>query len=165
MLYIKFNDRTVLDDPDIFDLIIEKKWFDDEFVREIIKDVDKSEVIENEIIESPVLGKITPRQLSGGVKMLILLYEYDDIIDATCCGENCAKWLYEISKKKDITVNLNYAMQFDCDVQAVLLYEGKEIHVNNKVECNMNIILIINDIMDKDLHPEARGEEFHEWRC
>ncbi len=39
----------------------------------MIKDVDKSTVIAPRIIESPVLGAITPRELSGGVKTLILI--------------------------------------------------------------------------------------------
>lgn len=43
-----------------------------------------------------------------------MIYEKPDLVfDATSCGENCAKWLIEIGKKNDITVNLNYLMPFD----------------------------------------------------
>lgn len=38
----------------------------------VAKDVDKSTVIDSGIIDSPVLGKIPPIGLSGGVKTLIL---------------------------------------------------------------------------------------------
>ena len=33
--------------------------------------------------------------------------------DATSCGQNCAKYLLEIGKKKDVRVNLNYLMTFE----------------------------------------------------
>jgi hypothetical protein len=164
MLYIKFNDRTAFNDPTMFKYAFEEEWLQDLFVKKMVEDVDKSKVLDNGLIDSPFLGIITPMQLSGGVKMLILAYECDVFIDATCCGDNCAKWFYEISRKKNITINLNYSMHFDCDPEAVLLYEGQEIYVNNEAECNINIVLIINDIIDKDLHPEAREERYCEWR-
>ena len=48
-------------------------WITNERSKAMIKDVDKSTVIAPRIIESPVLGAITPRELSGGVKTLILI--------------------------------------------------------------------------------------------
>ena len=41
----------------------------------MIKDVDKSDVIGPQVIDSPVLGGISPRELSGGVKTLIDIYK------------------------------------------------------------------------------------------
>ena len=40
--------------------------------KEMIYDVDKSVVLDSGVIDSPVLGKIPPTGLSGGVKTLIL---------------------------------------------------------------------------------------------
>ena len=66
------------------------------------------------VINSPVLGPIPPERLSGGVKTLIMIYERPDLVfDATSCGQNCAKWLLEIGKIKDVTINLEYLMTFD----------------------------------------------------
>lgn len=39
----------------------------------MIEDVDKSAVLDSGVIDSPVLGKIPPVGLSGGVKTLILV--------------------------------------------------------------------------------------------
>ncbi|ADU24208.1 hypothetical protein Rumal_3774 (plasmid) [Ruminococcus albus 7 = DSM 20455] len=36
----------------------------------------------------------------------------DKIFNASACGDNCAEWLLEIGKKKDITVNLRHIMDF-----------------------------------------------------
>lgn len=88
-------------------------WITDELSKEMIRDVDKSEVIGARIIDSPVLGGITPRELSGGVKTLICIYKRPDrVFNASACGDNCAKWLLEIGKRQDVTINLRHLMDF-----------------------------------------------------
>ena len=88
-------------------------WITDELSKEMIRDVDKSEVIGPRIIDSPVLGGITPRELSGGVKTLICIYKRPDrVFNASACGDNCAKWLLEIGKRQDVTINLRHLMDF-----------------------------------------------------
>ena len=54
-----------------------EEWLTDDFSKEMIKDVDKSTVVSSRIIDSPVLGAITPKELSGGLKALILIYKDD----------------------------------------------------------------------------------------
>jgi len=89
-------------------------WLEDDFIQKMILDVDKSKCQGGSMIMSSVLGPISPMQLSGGVQTLIMIYMMPDrVFDATSCGSNCAKWLLEIGKKKDVTVNLNYFMEFD----------------------------------------------------
>ena len=53
----------------------------------MIKDIDKSDVISSRAINSPVLGSISTKELSGGVKTLILMM-FDDsgkIFNASAC--------------------------------------------------------------------------------
>jgi hypothetical protein len=65
------------------------------------------------VIDSPVLGGISPRELSGGVKTLIDIYKRPDkIFNASTCGDNCAKWLLEIGERQDVTINLRHLMDF-----------------------------------------------------
>ncbi|MBR3317052.1 MAG: DUF4869 domain-containing protein [Atopobiaceae bacterium] len=88
-------------------------WFDDEFVRRMIKSVDKSIVLGDALIQSPVLGKIAPTQLSGGVKTLILIYYKPELVfNASTCGNNCAWWILRMASKRDITINLRHLMVF-----------------------------------------------------
>lgn len=69
-----------------------------------------------EYINSPILGVITPTKLSGGTKTLILIdNETDKIFNASTCGDNCAKWLLEMGREKDITINLRHIMDFGKD--------------------------------------------------
>ena len=91
----------------------EDEWITDSLVKEMIQDVDHSEVIDNGVIDSPILGKIPPLGLSGGVKTLILvLFEPGKVFNASTCGDNCAKWLLRIAASEDRTVNLRHIMDF-----------------------------------------------------
>ena len=115
MITIVYGDvEGAIKDPDTyFNHTYSQKWFEDPFVKEMIKAVDKSEVLSSHAIESPVLGIIPTTRLSGGVKALILVHKKPELlIDCTACGENCARWLLEIAKKQDTLINLNYFMDF-----------------------------------------------------
>ena len=77
-----------------FKNVYEDEWITDPLSREMIADVDKSVVLGSGIIDSPVLGKIPPLSLSGGVKTLMLIdHMPEQIFNASTCGDNCAKWL------------------------------------------------------------------------
>lgn len=91
----------------------EESWMTDDLSKEMIKDVDKSTVLSPKVIDSPVLGSIPPRDLSGGVKTLILISHVPDkIFNASTCGDNCAKWLLTMGEDRDITINLRHLMDF-----------------------------------------------------
>lgn len=50
----------------------EDEWFEDDFVKMMVQDVDGSTVVSAHSIDSPVLGIIAPERFSGGVKPLLL---------------------------------------------------------------------------------------------
>jgi len=89
------------------------EWITDDFSAAMIKDVDQSIVVGPRMIESPVLGAISPKELSGGVKALILIYkDKSHIFNASNCGDNCARWLLKIGEMQDVTINLRHIMDF-----------------------------------------------------
>ena len=91
----------------------EDNWITETFTKEMILDIDKSNVLDGAVIDSPVLGKISPVSLSGGVKTLILMKnEPEKIFNASTCGDNCAKWILKIAEKQDLTINLRHLMDF-----------------------------------------------------
>lgn len=114
MLSIFFGDMDEsMYGPSFFKYNYDPVWFEDTFVQRMMQDVDHSVYRGGDLIESDILGPIPPERLSGGLMTLILIYEKPDMIfDATSCGENCAGWLLEIGKKKDVTVQLGYLMKF-----------------------------------------------------
>ena len=84
------------------------------------------------LIDSPVLGPISTKEISGSVKTLILM-EFDEsgkIFNASACGDNCVKWIVEIGKRKDLTINLHHVMDFSSVpvFEAVMLNTGVVVH-------------------------------------
>mgnify|MGYP000815288663 FL=1 len=61
-----------------------------------------------------MLGPISPKALSGGVKTLLLLAfdESGEVFNASACGDNCALWILKIAEEKELTINLRHIMNF-----------------------------------------------------
>lgn len=134
MLRIVFGDvdNAVYHPPTYFDNQYEDEWITDPLTVEMIKDIDRSEVVGAHLIQSPVLGPISTKEISVGVKTLILM-AFDNsgkIFNASACGDNCVKWIVEIGKKKDLTINLHHVMDFSsvAEFQAIMLNTGATVH-------------------------------------
>ncbi len=134
MLKIIFGEveNAVYHPPTYFDNRYEDQWITDPLSVAMIKDIDKSDVVSTHLIQSPVLGPISTKEISGGVKTLILM-AFDKsgrIFNASSCGDNCAKWIIEIGKKKDLTINLHHVMDFHSVpiFDAVMLNSDVTIH-------------------------------------
>lgn len=131
MLKIFFGEmpgRVIHDVDTFFNNQYKYEWLQDDLVKEMILDVDKSEVESPECIKSPVLRQIPPTKLSGGVKALILMKYLDEaegIVNASACGDNCARWILKMSESLNITINLNHIMDFgNVDFEAKILNDN-----------------------------------------
>lgn len=107
MLKVLFGrelDDTVVFVDGYFDNVYEYDWFNDDIVKQMVKDIDKSE-LQGLAVISPFLGSIPVEKLSGGVKGLIMMYKMDDFVsDLISYGNNCEDWIIKLSEMKDITV-------------------------------------------------------------
>ena len=108
-IYLGNMDDAIYHPPTYFDNQYEDEWITDKLSVEMIKDVDHSDVASARLIDSPVLGAISTRELSGGVKTLILMVfdSTNQVFNASVCGDNCAKWMLEIGKQFTICLNLS----------------------------------------------------------
>lgn len=106
------------------------EWITDELSREMIRDVDRSIVIGPRVIDSPVLGGISPWELSGGVKTLMDIYKVPEkVFNASACGDNCAGWLLKIGEMQDVTINLRHLMDFgEGEFLIKILNTGQMVH-------------------------------------
>lgn len=132
MLNIYFGDMpsAIYNTEIFFRNTDEDSWLLDDFAREVIKKVDRSEVIDAQAIKSPVLGVIPPTDLSGGVKTLLLIKNCPDkVFNASTCGDNCAKFILALAKEQDITINLRHIMGFGKrKFTTKILNDGSEVH-------------------------------------
>ena len=113
---------------------------------QIIKSVDGSELIGPHNIVSKQLGSITPLELSGGVKTLLLVRNLPNMVfNASTCGDNCARWLLKIGKEQDVMVTLYHIMKFP--------WKSFEIRIENddRIVRNMQeFVGATNDFLDVD---------------
>lgn len=139
MLHIYFGEMPEKDFPNYvyntsvyFDNTYLDSWLNDEFSQRMIKDIDKAVVLGPSAIESKALGVIPVKQLSGGVKTLLLLqHDPSKIFNASTCGDNCAKWILKIAKiaTRDVTINLRHLMDFgEKPFEFKLMNSGAIIH-------------------------------------
>ena len=105
-------------------------WLTDDFAKNVIKSVDKSDVISANMIQSPVLGQISPMQLSGGVKALLLMkHVKDEVFNASNCGDNCAEWILKLAEDRKLVINLRHLMDFGKgEFKIKVLNNGKIAH-------------------------------------
>ena len=129
MLHIYYGEmpEAIFNTSVYFKNVYEDSWITDPFSKEMILDVDKSVVLGEAVIDSPVLGKIAPTGLSGGVKTLILIKnEPQTIFNASACGDNCSKWILEIGRQQDVTINLRHLMDFGEEMFDICILNTKQ---------------------------------------
>lgn len=130
-IYLGKMEEAIYHPPTYFDNQYEDFWITDPLSVEMIMDVDQSAVISARLIDSPVLGPISVKEISGGVKTLILM-AFDDsgkVFNASACGNNCAKWILKIGASKNLTINLRHIMDFGLEsFEARILNTGEMVH-------------------------------------
>lgn len=130
-VYLGDMKEAIYHPPTYFDNRYEDDWIIADLSVKMIKDVDQSMVISSHLIDSPVLGPISVKELSGGVKTLILM-AYDtsgNVFNASVCGDNCASWILAISSDRDLTINLRHIMDFgEGKFEIQILNTGEVVH-------------------------------------
>lgn len=112
-VYFELSDDKIISTSKYFNNSYTDDWLDD-WAKKVISQVDRSTLISSGLVDSPVLGPITIREISGGAKALITMNSDNSVIsNANSCGENCAELLAELSKKKDFSIYLAYPMNFN----------------------------------------------------
>ena len=127
MLNIFFGDmpEAIYNTEVYFKNTYQDQWFEDDFAKRVIKSVDKSEVVDTHLIKSPVLGLIPPVMLSGGTKTLLLIKNNPELVfNASTCGDNCARFILELARQRDVTINLRHIMRFGKRFKANVLNDG-----------------------------------------
>lgn len=132
MLSIFYGDmkEAVYNTSVYFKNMYEEDWITESMAKDMIQDVDQSTVLENGVIDSPVMGKISPLNISGGVKTLILIRNMPEkVFNASTCGDNCAKWILKMAEDTDITINLRHLMDFgDGEFKIRILNTNQIVH-------------------------------------
>ncbi len=116
-----------------FDSCYESSWFESDIAKSILKEI--CNMVEMNGLAITVdyykrgdLVTISPEKLPGGVKALLIMLNTDKIVQACRCGNNCAKWILEISKVKRLKIAIVSFMTFRTDFDAYVINDGSYIH-------------------------------------
>ena len=155
-----YEDNTVL--LGIFDWEADNSWYDDLAVR-IINDIDKTEVIAPNVFRSEFWGTFSQRDLSGGVKVLLCLRHQDNFISkgmlepftiaSSLFGDNCTKWIVEISKEVDVNIKLRHFIEFPYDLE----FEGYAPELDMPIRNRRDVAKLYLDKRAKELMNNKYG--------
>lgn len=138
MLYMTFKhdskvaktEKLVTSIKAYFDSVAKREWFDDDFVKEMILEIDQTECYAAYNMYSPFLGAMNFKQLSGGVKGLILLYKHNEnklFLKSSTFGDNCVSCLLKIAEQRDVYLCMTHILKLPKVFTAVCLDSGETI--------------------------------------
>lgn len=110
-------DNFILDPRIWFARNKKPEWFETDFVKRILKDIDGTTVLFEEALKDYRGRGISTTMISTGCKSLCDIYFSDGIIFyGGGLGDNCIPYLLEIASQKDVTIVLEHYMDFDEDM-------------------------------------------------
>lgn len=121
MLSLRFNQagypdsetRYVFNPEAWFDNCFGEEYIEGDMERKMIKDIDKADVFSKNVVIHPLMGGISPFDLSGTVKTLIMVKnDPEHIFNGSFMGDLAVPWLIEIGKQCDRTVRFGYIPKF-----------------------------------------------------
>lgn len=86
------------------------EWFQDEFVRQFLKEIDGTTVLFEEALLDYKGRGISTEMISTGCKTLCCIYFLDGWFYGSLLGDNCIPFLLKIAKKKDVNIMLEHYM-------------------------------------------------------
>ncbi len=136
--------RFYLTTGDVFDAWKQASWFEEDFVKRVIRGIDKAEVELGFSVRSLETGEgFSVNDLSGGAKYLILLYILRDkpILVKTTMGENCVPYLEELvalyeSEGRDLIMVTNYFYDWDYSKLKSVYYVNWDLTCYDAEEAN-----------------------------
>lgn len=135
-----FNEANYIHNPKAyFDSSREDAWLECAWVKRMVADIDRSELVSPHLVISPVLGAISPDRLSGGAKTLILIaHDERHVFNASVCGDNCAPWLLRIGMEQDVLIRLSHLMHFAEEPYEIRIANtGEVVHTQKELVCSV----------------------------
>lgn len=127
-------DKIWLDSDSYFTDYKRPEWFETDFARRVIKEVDQVEVLFEEALKNRFGRGISTEQLSSGVKTLLLMkFNPGPIYYGSMMGDNCVPFLMEIvrEREEDTPLLLEHFMDFPYEYEGMLKLDGNPISIDD----------------------------------
>lgn len=109
---------------DIFSLFFEDEWFEPEWARDMIQDVDRISLEPNVlVVDTLAQNRLRPEDLCGGTKAVMTVAYTDYLVSMLMMGENCYKYLFRAIYGRDKRMALtSYCQVRDSDFHGDVVY-------------------------------------------
>lgn len=111
------------------------EWFEDEFVKRFLKEVDGTEVLFEEALKDKFGHGISTMMMSTGCKTLcVIYYDTNDKVyyNGSAMGDNCIPFLMEMAEKRDINIFLRHDMHFSDNEMGIDFFKTGLIKIYGK---------------------------------
>lgn len=123
-----FCGKCIMDNRIWFRQNKKPEWFEDEFVKRVIHEIDKAEVMFEEVIKDRFGHGIPPEYLSTGTKTLICIYYHPELqFNGTMMGDNCVPFLMEIAREHEVHIMLEHFMDLRNEDMEYVTVDGKKV--------------------------------------
>lgn len=124
------DENYILDTRIYFSRNKKPSWFENDFVKRALKEIEGTEVLFEEALKDKFGHGISSEMICTGCKTLCSIYYDTDnkIFYGSAMGDNCVPFLMEIAKERDVTIFLEHYM----DIPVSYFEEGL-ICMNGKV--------------------------------
>lgn len=133
-----------------FDALFEEEWMNHDIIKDIIKDIDKSEMVSSRLIQNDTYGSFFPKDLSDGTKTLILMLNFPDMIfNGSQCGDNCCKWMIKVGELVSPIIAVHHIHKFSKDAEFEIRILNDNSIVRNSEEYFekfLEVSMIINKV-------------------
>lgn len=124
--------KMIMDSRPYFQYAKHPEWFEDDFVKKFLKDIDNTEVLFEEALKDYRGRGISPLMISTGCKTLCNIYfdvNSEHIFFGSQLGDNCLPYLVEIASKRDVTILLEHFADFPswCFKETQFFCDGKPV--------------------------------------
>lgn len=119
-----------------FDNQLSDEYYCTEFSKRVIKEIDNSEVVNENMVLSLVLGGIPITDISSGAKGLIVMKYTDKAVNLVSLGDNCIPLLLEILAEDDerCLVSARFVSLYRYGWKKPILVLNNNTVVNNHIE-------------------------------
>lgn len=128
----ELKNKMIMDSRPYFQYAKRPEWFEDDFVKKFLKDIDNTEVLFEEALKDYRGRGISPLMISTGCKTLCNIYfdvNSEHIFFGSQLGDNCLPYLVEIASKRDVTILLEHFADFPswCFKETQFFCDGKPV--------------------------------------
>lgn len=151
-------DNFILDPRPWFTAMKKPEWFEDDFIKRLLKEVDGTTVLFEEALKDCFGRGISTEMISTGCKNICTIYfdNGDHTYFGTGMGDNCVPFIAEIGRQRDLNVVYEHYVKVPQNIldEGIFRFGGKPV-TKQDIE---SLYSLLCATLDKEAELEEYGE-------